>query len=520
LVLAGGGTAPAADRYEKWLKEEVVWIIGAEEKKAFEQLRDNAARDRFIEEFWQRRDPTPGTPANEYREEHAARLKYVTEHFREGSTPGWKTDRGRVYIIHGPPNEIESKPAGGAYRRQRYEGGGATAVYPFEVWRYRHLEGLGSDIEIEFVDPSMTGEYRIARSQEDKDAFLHIPGLGLTTAEKMGLAERKDRPFFSPGPRENYPMLYTRPQDNPFQRYETEMFVQRPKELKYPDLKQLVEVDVSFGESLPFETRHDYFRLNENQVLTPVTLQIDNRHLTFKEEHGRHRARLAIYGVVTSLSNRLITEFEEETAVEFPAGALERGLQGRSMFQRILPVDRNSRYRLDLVVKDLHSGRAGVLRKAIIPPSYPQGEPSISGLMVAEFIRELGETPKDNPMFVLGDVWVRPSLNRVFPSGSEFGLYLQVYDVGIDQTSLEPELEVTWSVSSEGRTVFTESDDRGVFVQYFSPQRVVLINGISLKDYAPGEYRIEVRVRDRILNREISGSETFRVTGPTQASAN
>ena len=157
--------------YKKWLNEEVFWIITAEERSAFQRLATDEERERFIENFWLKRDPTPGTEENEYREEYYRRIAYATEAFASG-VPGWKTDRGMIYIKYGPPNEREEHPSGGTYQRPIEEGGGTTQVYPFEKWRYRYIEGVGNDVVIEFVDPTGKGEYCMTTDPAEKDKLL------------------------------------------------------------------------------------------------------------------------------------------------------------------------------------------------------------------------------------------------------------------------------------------------------------------------------------------------------------
>src|SRR5271154_6032575 len=128
--------------YKKWLNEDVVWIITDEERAAFKQLSNDEERDNFIEAFWQRRDPTPDTEENEYKEEHYRRIAYANERFASG-IPGWKTDRGRTYIVYGPPDEIDSHPSGGTYQIPQDQGGGQSQAFPFETWRYRYIQGIG-----------------------------------------------------------------------------------------------------------------------------------------------------------------------------------------------------------------------------------------------------------------------------------------------------------------------------------------------------------------------------------------
>jgi len=158
---------PSYYYYRKWMDEDVVYIISPEERSEFLALGTDRERDSFIEQFWNRRNPDPRSNDNAFKEEHYRRIAYANQHFAS-VVPGWKTERGRVHIMYGKPDELESHPTGGSYNRPYNEGGGTTSTYPFEKWRYRHIDGVGDDIEIEFVDRSRTGEYRMAVSPEDK----------------------------------------------------------------------------------------------------------------------------------------------------------------------------------------------------------------------------------------------------------------------------------------------------------------------------------------------------------------
>lgn len=155
--------APLAPAYQRWLDEDVVYIIFAEERVAFLGLTTDEERNQFIEQFWLRRDPTPGTAENEYKDEHYRRIQYANEHF-SSSLPlptgaGWRTDRGRFYISYGKPDELESHPSGGSYQRPADQGGGTTNTYPFEIWLYRYIQGVGTNVVLEFVDSRGTGEF-------------------------------------------------------------------------------------------------------------------------------------------------------------------------------------------------------------------------------------------------------------------------------------------------------------------------------------------------------------------------
>src|SRR5437870_13435429 len=178
--------------YRKWITEDVTYIITDEERTSFKRLSTDEEREQFIEGFWLRRDPTPDTIENEFKEEHYRRIAYANEHYASG-IPGWKADRGKIYIMYGPADEVDSHPSGGTYERPPEEGGGSTSTYPWEKWRYRYLQDIGENIELEFVDPTGSGEYHLTMDPSEKDALLHVPGAGLSQLESMGMASKTDR---------------------------------------------------------------------------------------------------------------------------------------------------------------------------------------------------------------------------------------------------------------------------------------------------------------------------------------
>ncbi|MDA2927621.1 GWxTD domain-containing protein [Acidobacteria bacterium AH-259-G07] len=500
------------DYFKKWVNKDVVYIITPEERSVFESLTTPEEKEQFIEQFWYRRDSDLTIRVNEFKEEHYRRIAYANEHFTSG-VPGWTTDRGRVYIIHGPPVEIRSNPSGGHYQRRVYEGGGTTSTYPFVVWRYRYIEGIGPDVELEFVDPSWTGEYHLAIDPSEKDAFADIPGKGLTFAERLGFASKADRRFR----REKY-LTIEREKDNPFTRYETYVNVQRPQEIKYQDLKEIVDINVTYS-NLPYEIRNDCFRLNQSQVVVPVTLELENKELTFKEELGIHRAQIALYGIVTSITNRVVAQFEDDVDVLFQSKELERGRLGRSLYQKMLLLDQKTRYKLDLVVKDLNSGKVGVKRQAIIPTRYTDEKLTASSLILSDFIRPVEEVPKEEQMFVLGDIRIHPSLSNKFSVDKWLGAYLQVYNASLDQTTLTPSLRINYRILRDGQVVLEHVDERNETVQFYSGQRVVLITRLPIQKLDPGKYHIQIEVQDRLKDQFVKVEDSFDLLPPTRTPA-
>src|SRR5712691_5466380 len=332
--------------YKKWLNEDVVYIITDEERQAWKRLATAEERDSFIEQFWLRRDPTPDTEENEFKEEHYRRIAYANERYASG-IPGWKTDRGRIYITFGPPDENESHPSGGSYERPIEEGGGTTSTFPFEKWRYRYIEGIGSDIIIEFVDPTMTGEYRMTMDPSEKDALLMVPNAGLTLMEQMGMSSKTDRFNRTDGTHLGQSFGGTPAKMNEFERLEQFAKLQKPPVIKFKDLEAAVNSTIKFN-ILPLQVRADYFRSEERRVLTNVTLQLENKDLQFQAKEGVQKAVVNVYGRITTMARRVITPFEDTVTVDSPTELLGVKSKQSSIYQKSLPLTPGL-YRLNLV---------------------------------------------------------------------------------------------------------------------------------------------------------------------------
>jgi GWxTD domain-containing protein len=495
------------DYYSRWLSQDVVYIISDEERAVFQSLNTPEEKEQFIEQFWFRRDPDPRTSYNEFKEEHYRRIAYANEKFTSGDR-GWMTDRGRVYIIHGPPDSMESRPMGGVYLRKIEEGGGNTVVHAYETWWYRHIDGMGDGVELEFVDPTGTGEFKLAVYDWEKDAGMMV-GEGFTNAEMLGQATRADRQALSPGAGgagagpQNW---YRRSSDTPFARYEKVARIGAAPITKYKDLKELVSVDVNY-DVLPFEVKEEYFRLNETQALVPITIQVPNRELSFTDESGQQVARMGVYGIVSTMTNRVITEFEDDFVVRYSPDELAAGVLRSSVYQKIVPLDLNTRYKVELVLKDVAGGKTGVMRKALVPPKFDDDHLQGSSLILSDRIEALSEIPNDEQMFVVGDVRILPRMGGEFTNEMPLGIYYQIYNAGLDQATFEPSLKVTYRLLREGNVLAVAEDDAGESTQFFSGRRIVLMKNLSLDGLDPGKYQVEIEVQDQLTN------ETLRQVG-------
>ncbi|MCD9186259.1 MAG: GWxTD domain-containing protein [Pyrinomonadaceae bacterium] len=493
------------DAYKKWITTDVAYIITKDEKKAFYALKTDEERENFIENFWRRRDPNPDTEENEYREEYYERIAYANEHFTSG-IPGWKTDRGRIYIAWGKPDSIESHPSGGAYDRPSYEGGGSTTTYPFEIWFYRHLDNVGDGLEIEFVDPTGTGEYRIARNANEKDALATVPGAGMTTAEQLGLSDKSDRLSGQNGLNNGY----MRQQDMPFERLRIITDLQRPPQVKFSDLAGLANTDspVIDNNPLDFDMRVDFFRQSDDRIIATFTVQTENKELSFEDVGGLPTAKMNIYGKITAVSGKRSGVFEDSVTASATAEELVEAKDRKSVYQKAIALTPGT-YKVDVVVRDVVSGNKGIVSKGFTVPKYDDKKLSTSTMVLASKLRSTNENDIGG-MFVIGNAKVIPNLSAVYKKGQEMGVYLQVYNAEIDQTTLRPAVEVEYVLTKDGKEVLRQNEDWQGLSD--SGQRLTLARLLPTAQMPTGTYELKIKIKDRVGNQILEPAEKFTIT--------
>lgn len=488
--------------YRKWLEEEVPYIVSDVERAAFKKLSTDEEREQFIEAFWDRRNPDPESGENEFKEEYYRRIAYANEHYGSG-IPGWRTDRGRIYIMYGPADEIDPHPSGGTYNRPPQEGGGTTSTFPFEVWRYRYIEGVGTNVELEFVDPTMTGEYRLTIDPGEKDALAHVPGVGQTQLEAMNFRSKRDRFTNTDGTTLGQGLVGGMDEFSRIERYYN---VMKPPAVKFKDLRAVVSSTIT-ALLLPFDVREDFIRVTEESVLMPVTLQVANRELEFVEKDGVMHASLDIYGQITSLGGRPVSRFGDRVAVDLPKGELARFSEQTSAYQKSIPL-RPGLYKLTLVVKDIQSGRAGSLELGTRVPRYLDDQLASSSLILADVVQPLPSRQVGTGPFVIGEMKVRPSVTRIFSRNQKLGLYMQVYNLGIDPATNRPSAEVHYDILKDGKTI--ASKDR-VAPTTNASQQLTLAETLPLNSLLPGTYTVAIRITDNVRKQTVTPTETFAV---------
>ena len=484
--------------FRQWLQEDVSYIISDEERSAWKRLQTGEEMEQFIEQFWLRRDPTPDSSENEYKEEHYRRIAYANERFASGKA-GWKTDRGRIYITFGPADEVESHPSGGTYNRPYAEGGGTTQTFPWEIWRYRWIEGVGTDVLIEFVDPTMSGEYRMTMDPSEKDALLYVPNAGLTLLEEMGLSDKSDRFSRTDGTRlgnnqDQQPTRY-----NIFDRMQQFVNLHKPPPVKFKDLEAAVSSSIKYN-MLPMQARADYIRMTESTILTNITLRFDRKDLQFEDTDGVSKSVINIYSRITSMSRRVVNVFEEVITAETPTQLLAEASKGASVYQKSIPLAPGT-YRLNVVAKDVISGNMNNYEMALRVPYYYEDELSMSSLILADIIEKVPTRSIGAGQFVIGTSKVRPRFNETFQRDEKMGLYVQLYNFIPDEKTGKPSGTIGYEVVKKGdNTKIFEFTEDIASIEGASAAQITVEKVLPLQNLEPGEYILRMTVTDR--NRE------------------
>jgi len=505
-------------QYKQWLNEDVIYIISPEERNAFLQLDTNEEREQFIEQFWLRRSSNPDLPDNDFKEEHYRRIAYTNEHYASG-IPGWKTDRGRMYIMWGPADEVDSHPSGGTYDRPMEEGGGSTTTYPWETWRWRYLEGIGENVILEFVDPSGSGEYHLTMDPSEKDALLHVPGAGLSLLESMGMASKTDRFTRSDGTNLPTALGGTPASMDEFNRLELYAKVQKPPEVKFKDLEAIVTARI-VRDQLKFTWRTDFMKVTNDTVLVPITIQVSNGQLNFQSKDGIHSATMNVFGRVSTLTGRVVQTFEDPVSKDFPDSLFQQSLKLQSIYQKAVPL-RPGLYRLDIVVKDVQSGNVGVVNTRLAVPRYADEKLDASTLILADQLEHVPAKQIGTGQFVLGSTKVRPRLNSDFTTSDRMGIYLQVYNLKPDDKTHKSSATFQFTVKKGAEQVLQFKETSEEMKQ--TGDQVTIERWLPLASLAPGKYTIEINANDGISNQSISKTADFTVRGPlepTKAAAN
>jgi len=504
------------DTYKKWLNQDVRWIITDQERKAFLSLSNDEERDAFIEQFWQRRNPDPDSPENTYREEIYRRIAYANEHFAAGK-PGWMTDRGMIYIKYGPADDIESHPSGGVYERPMDEGGGETTTYPFEDWHYRYIDGIGSNIDIEFVDTCMCGDYHMTIDRGEKDALSHVPGAGDTMYEQMGMAKRSERlqgglETLGSGP------YSSSQQSKEFDRLEQFAELQAPPVIKFTDLESFVtNHKLLTGPIFPFDVQTDFVKVTDDTILVPITIQIKNRDVTFVTKDGVSKGVVNIFGRVSTITDHVVQTFEDTVEVEQPSELLPKTMNNDDLYWKALPL-RPGRYRLDIAIKDVNNpDHIGIYARGINVPRYDDDQLSASSLILADKMERVPSKEIGAGSFIISNTYIRPRISdkagtpASFHRDQNLNFWMQVYNLGIGEKSKQNSAKITYQIidTTTNKTLLDTSEDSQKMGANLD--QLTIEKSVPLASLQPGKYLVKISVDDSISKQEISQSAPFTV---------
>jgi GWxTD domain-containing protein len=502
--------------YKKWVDEDVRWIITDQEMQAFKSLSNDEERDQFIENFWLRRNPNPDSPENEYREEHYARIAYANEHFAAGK-PGWRTDRGHIYIAYGKPDNIDSHPSGGSYDRPMEEGGGNTSTFPFEIWHYRYIEGIGDNIDIEFVDTCMCGDYHMTIDRSEKDALKHTPGAGQTLYEQMGQAKQADR--FSGGLEQlgTGPMSQQQ-QSKQFDRLDQFAKLSAPPVIKFKDMESFMTTSkILTGPPFLFDVRTDYVKVTNDTILVPITLQIRNSDITFNNKDGVAMGTVNILGRVSNLNHKPIQTFEDTVGVQVPSELLARKRNDLSVWWKSLPL-RPGLYKVDIVIKDVNNpDHIGRWQRSLNVPRYDDDRLASSSLILAGTMDRVPSRDIGAGNFVIGDTHIVPrvpssiSAPVTFHRAQNLNFWMQVYNLGIDEKSKQNGATIEYQILDMATNKAILQTQELTSKTNPNSDQITIEKSLPLGSLSPGKYQVSIKVNDGVTKQQIAESAPFIV---------
>jgi len=504
--------------YKQWLDQDVRWIITDTEAQAFKRLSNDEERDAFIENFWQRRNPSPDSPENEYRDEIYARIAYANEHFAAGK-PGWMTDRGHIYIAYGKPDDIDAHPSGGEYERPMDEGGGSTATFPFEIWHYRYIEGIGENINLEFVDTCQCGDYHFTIDRSEKDALKNVPNAGLTMSEQNGQSSKTDR--FSGA---NYEQLGLGPmnqasQNKEFDRIDMAAKIMAPPPIKFQDLEQfMVSSKILTGPPFLFDVRTDYAKVTNDTVNVPITVQVRNSDITFNTKEGVSLGNVEIQGRVSNMTHKTVQTFGDSLGVSTPSELLGQVQKSASVYWASLAL-RPGLYKVQIVIKDVNNpDHIGTWERSINVPKFDDDTLGHSSLILADQMYRVPSKEIGAGSFVIGDTHVRPRVPNGGPSvpprfsrAQSLNFWMQVYNLGIDEKSKQNNATIEYRIVDLGtsKSVLDTSESSAKLSP--NADQLTLEKSLPLAGLQPGQYQVSIKVNDAVTKQQTEESARFEV---------
>lgn len=335
-----------------------------------------------------------------------------------------------------------------------------------------------------FVDKTMSGEYSLEYDPCAYDALTNVPGAGLTQAEQIGMSSKTARFQNTNGTTCGAPLGGTPESMNQFTRMELISNLEKAPPIKFLDLEKLrVSSTISYA-TLAMLSHVDYLRISDTIVMTNVTIQFDNRDLSFQLKDGVEKAVVNLLGHVYTMTERPVNTFEKPLDISFPEGMLQRSSQQKSVYQESLPLA-PGRYKLVLVAKDTVSGNANVMTTVLDVPHFASDKLATSNLILADKIEPLPTKKTNGEMFAIGDWKVRPRIDAQFSRDEKLGVYMQVYN-------LTKAGRIAYQVTRTGteETLVELSEDLA------SAPQATIVKLIRLDSLGTGDFTVKLSIQD------------------------
>ncbi len=517
-LLAQGQKQEIPQKYLKWLNEDAVYIISSQEREVFLSLKTDEERENFIKIFWKRRDPTPETEFNEFREEHYRRIEYANRNFFEGM-PGWKTDRGRIYIMFGPPDFIQTNPGGlrGFLFGLRAE----TAEFPSEVWTYRYLPGIktkAQNIEFIFVNYYNAGSYKLTSSPSLANALRNIP----TDSRFVGYY---DDPRPRPGVPPNISDLEAqqRAQDrvigtgdsllgqlalfSELTRSRGEILEEIERANRLRKLKGIVFTRDSLS-TIKFDSMKSIFKGGNKEYYIPIAVQVELSQLSFNRRANKYLGELNFY---ISILKGGISVYEGSDRLEMNLSEYTyKGLKGKTYQYHHSVSLPPGEYFLKIILMDGNSNAVGYVEEALKLNPFSQ-DYLLSDIILAESVKPVEQKEEKlnakeldalKPLqkvkvpekidfsftkspFVFQSLFVVPRVKNLVRANSELIFFYQIYPQNLDS-----KIKIENIIEKDGKRIAMAGEPQFFEVKNLNP----INNGakMPLTNLEKGEYVLRV----------------------------
>jgi GWxTD domain-containing protein len=485
-------------RFQQWLEEDVLYIITPKERDVFLRLGSDKERDIFIEAFWKQRDPTPGTPRNEFRDEHFRRIAEATRLYGRGTPrPGWRTDMGRIFILLGPPDDVE-----------RFEG--QNIVYPAQIWTYRgeELAGLPPRFHIVFFKDKGMGEYKLyspnlhgmqsllidknVAGGDPEQAYYELFRFDPELAQAALSLVPDEHP--APGDASlTSDILLANVIDLPRKKVDDEYAA---KMLAYKDV---VEVDYTANY---IRSGHLVSLIRDERGVVSVHFSLEPTTLSLDNYRDKFLAHFEVNVKVSDAAGRTVFQYGKSFPLEVDEQALSRLQTGGCVIQDAFPLVPGS-YTLDVIMKNTVSKEFSSFDQAIRVPG-PEGEPEMSPLVLGYKSEKSPAGPNRTKPFVCGEEQVQAHSNRLFARGDALVVFFQVY-------RLKPDLARDGSVQL---VLSGESGEwrRETFKLSDLPDPATILRSLPLNEAAPGFHRLRASILDAAGREILFEEKEFQVT--------